>query len=238
MGLGPNDWFVALHIRSTGYHKEGSRSMQVHRNADIEDYLPAIRAITNAGGWVIRMGDASMAPLPVVDRLVDYPHTEFKTEECDIFLVASARFFIGTTSGLMNAAMSFGTPCLLVNCVSNYFQLWNNRVLFLLKPLWSHVEQRYLSVAEITEEKFRWKIFNINQLISIGIEAHANNAEEIEGATLEMLDRVNHGPIMNETDADLYIRQACEQSGNKHYFGNGRLSYSFFNARRKDLFKT
>jgi putative glycosyltransferase (TIGR04372 family) len=238
MGLGLNDWFVALHIRSTGYHKEGSRSMQVHRNADIEDYLPAIQAITNAGGWVIRMGDASMAPLPAMDRLVDYPHTEFKSEESDIFLAASARFFIGTTSGLMNTVMSFGTPCLLVNCISNYFQLWNNRVLFTLKPLWSHVEQRYLSVAEITEEKFRWKLFNINQLTSIGIEPHANNAQEIEAATLEMLERLENGTIMKETDADYHLRQACERSGNKRFFGNGRLSYSFFNARRKDLFRT
>lgn len=236
MGLGPSDWFVALHIRSTGFHKEGSRSMQVHRNADIEDYLPAIRAITNAGGWVIRMGDASMAPLPVMDRLVDYPHTEFKSEKCDIFLAASARFFIGTTSGLMNTVMSFGTPCLLVNCVSNYFQLWNNRVLFTLKPLWSHAERRYLSVAEITEEKFRWKIFNINQLLSMGIEPHANSAGEIEAATLEMLERVHHGRVMKETEADRYLRQACEQSGNRSYFGNGRLSLSFYNARRKDLF--
>jgi putative glycosyltransferase (TIGR04372 family) len=236
MGLGPNDWFVTLHIRSTGYHKESNRSMQVHRNADIEDYLLAIRAITNAGGWVIRMGDASMAPLPVMDRLIDYPHTEFKSEECDIFLAASAKFFIGTTSGLMNTVMSFGTPCLLVNCVSNYFQLWNNRVLFTLKPLWSHVERRYLSVAEITEERFRWKIFNINQLMSMGIEPHANSAEEIEAATLEMLERVNHGPVMKETEADRCLKQACEQSGNRSYFGNGKLSHSFFNARRKDLF--
>lgn len=236
MGLGPKDWFVALHIRSTGFHKEGSRSMQVHRNADIADYLPAIEAITRAGGWVIRMGDSSMTPLPVMERLIDYPHTEFKSEECDIFLAATARFFIGTTSGLMNAVMSLGTPCLLVNCVSNYFQLWNNRVLFTLKPLWSHVERRYLTLAEITDEQFRWKMFNINQLLSMGIEPHANSSEEIEAATLEMLERVNHGPVMKETEADFHVRQACEHSGNRGYYGNGRLSQTFFNTRRSDLF--
>jgi putative glycosyltransferase (TIGR04372 family) len=182
------------------------------------------------------MGDASMAPLPVMDRLFDYPHTEFKSEECDVFLAASARFFIGTTSGLTNTVLSFGTPCLLVNCVSNYFQLWNNRVLFTLKPLWSHIERRYLSISEITEDKFRWKIFNINQLLYMGIEPHANSAEEIEAATLEMLDRVSHGPVMKETEADIHLMQACEQADNRGYFGHGRLSKTFFLSRRHDLF--
>ncbi|OQA34717.1 MAG: hypothetical protein BWY57_00279 [Betaproteobacteria bacterium ADurb.Bin341] len=236
MGLAPSDWFVALHIRGTGYHREAKGSMQVHRNAAVEDYIPAIKAITDRGGWVIRMGDSSMEPLPPMERVVDYPHTEFKSEPCDIYLAATARFFIGTTSGLMNAVMSFGTPCLLVNCISNYFQLWNNRVLFTLKPLWHRADRRYLTVSEMTAESFRWKIFNTNRLESLGIEPHANTPEEIEAATIEMLDRLNQGNVMQETEADISLRSLCKAGGSPNYFGNGRLSQSFFACRKKDLF--
>lgn len=237
MGLGASDWFVALHIRGTGFHKESKGSMQVHRNAAIDDYFPAMKAIVDAGGWVIRLGDSSMEPLPPMERVVDYPHSEFKSKQCDIFLAATARFFIGTTSGLMNTVMSLGTPCLLVNCVSNYFQLWNNRVLFILKPLWSRVERRYLSVAEITSETLRWKIFNINRLSSLGIEPHANTPDEISAATIEMLQRVEGGKVMELTEADSVLQALCEAGGNRRYFGNGRLSESYFVSRRNDLFR-
>lgn len=237
MGLGPSDWFVALHIRGTGFHQEGKRSMQTHRNAAIEDYVRAMKAIVDAGGWVIRMGDASMDPLPAMERVVDYPSTRFKSEECDIFLAGAAKFFIGTTSGLMNTVMSFGTPSLLVNCISNYFQLWNNRVLFTLKPLWHGEEKRYLSIAEMTAESLRWKIFNINRLIADGIEPHANSAEEIEAATKEMIERLRGGVVMGATEADEALKEQCVAGGNRNYFGNGRISNTFYHARRQDLFR-
>lgn len=238
MGLGSSDWFVALHIRGTGFHRESKGSMQVHRNAAIDDYFPAMKAIVDAGGWVIRLGDASMEPLPAMERVVDYPHTEFKSEQCDIYLAATARFFIGTTSGLMNTVMSLGTPCLLVNCISNYFQLWNNRVLFTLKPLWNRVEGRYLSIAEMTSESLRWKIFNVNRLSLLGIEPHANTPDEIVAATTEMLRRVEGGKVMESTAADRVLHELCEAGGNRNYFGNGRLCESFFFSRRNDLFQT
>ncbi|MDO8788023.1 MAG: TIGR04372 family glycosyltransferase [Sulfuritalea sp.] len=237
MGLGSSDWFVALHIRGTGYHREAKGSMQVHRNAAAEDYIPAIKAVTDRGGWVIRMGDTSMEPLPPMERVVDYPHSEFKSEQCDIFLAATARFFIGTTSGLTNVVMSLGTPCLLVNCISNYFQLWNNRVLFMIKPLWHRTEMRYLTVSEMTAESFRWKIFNTNRLEALGIEPHANMPDEILAATVEMLQRVEGGKVMEITEADQVLQSLCEAAGNRSYFGNGRLSESFFVRRRIDLFQ-
>jgi putative glycosyltransferase (TIGR04372 family) len=237
MGLTSSDWFVAMHIRSTGFHKEGKRSLQTHRNAEVEDYLPAIKAITDRGGWVIRMGDPTMSPLPLMDKVIDYPHTEFKSEECDIFLAANARFFVGTTSGLTNAVISLGTPCLLVNCISNYFQLWNNRVLFTIKPLWSRIDNRYLTLSEMTAENLRWKIFNINRLDSLGIEPHPNTPEEIEAATIEMLERIVSSKVMSETEADTKLKLFCNSGGNDNFFGNGRLSYSFYLSRKTSLFQ-
>lgn len=236
MGLSESDWFVALHIRSSGFHYEGKRSIQTHRNAEVEDYIPAIKAITSQGGWVIRMGDATMNPLPFMDRVIDYPHTEFKSEQCDIFLAATARFFLGTTSGLTNAVISLGTPCLLVNCISNYFQLWNNRVLFTLKPLWHRKERRYLNLSEMVSENFRWKIFNINNLADLHLEPHSNTSGEIEEAVREMLKRLERGNILEETEADVRLRELCKRGGNPNYFGNGRLSQTFFKNTKTDLF--
>lgn len=236
MGLADTDWFVAMHIRGEGFHREGRHSMQIHRNASVSDYFGAMRAITARGGWVIRLGDASMPPLPPMERVIDYPHTRFKSAQCDVFLAAAARFFVGTTSGLTNAVISLGTPCLLVNCISNYFQLWNERVLFTLKPLWSERERRHLRLREMVADPVRWKIFNIHRLHALGLTPHANTAAEITAACEEMLERLVAGPVMRRTPADEALAAHCADAGNPHYFGNGRLSRSFFEGQQAGLF--
>ena len=66
MGLPPDCWFVSLHVR------EGVGASR--RDGNIADYLPAIRRITQAGGWVVRIGDASMTKISDVPNLIDYAH--------------------------------------------------------------------------------------------------------------------------------------------------------------------
>jgi putative glycosyltransferase (TIGR04372 family) len=238
MGLKKSDWFVCLHARGSGYHKESRFSMQSHRDSDVSDYFGAIEAITSQGGWVIRMGDHSMEYLPPMKGVIDYAHSQYKSEWMDVFLAAKAKFFIGTMSGLSNLVISLGTPCLLVNCISNYFQLWNNKVLFTIKPLWFAAQQRYLTFSEMISESFRWNLFNINKLTSMGIVPHNNTSNEITESTLEMLQKVNEGKFYIETTADQFLKKECERSGNLNYFGNGKLSESFFNKMKNKLFST
>lgn len=235
-GFKKDDWFVALHVRSGSYHRENLHSIQVHRNAGFEDYLKAITRITSRGGWVIRMGDSQMRSLPKLERVIDCSRPSVKSSWMDVFLIGASRFFIGTTSGLTNAAISMGLPCLLVNCISNYYQLWNNRVLFTLKPLWDKKKQRFMTVSEMTNDAFRWKLFNITKLDDLGIVPCANTSCEIEAATVEMLTRVERNVVMEETEADDALRLQCEISGNRNFFGNGRLSRSFYDERKTDLF--
>lgn len=225
MGMSENDWFVALHVRGEGYHRERQGSMQSHRNSAIEDYEEAIRLILDQGGWVIRMGDPSMPKIKPMKRVIDYAHSPLRFQWLDIFLAAKARFFIGTTSGLTNAVMSLGTKCLLVNCISNYYQLWDQNVRFTLKPLWSERENRLLNLSEILEDRLRWKIFNLATLADLGITPRPNRPREITAATREMLAN----PRSNTpTASEAAILQCCERAGNPGYFGNGRLNDSFY----------
>ena len=49
--------FVALHVREAGYHRETAKGWigNIHRDSQIEDYFPALEAITQRGGWVVRI---------------------------------------------------------------------------------------------------------------------------------------------------------------------------------------
>ena len=78
------------------------------RNADVVTYLPAIREVIARGGYIIRLGDSSMRPLPKEKGIVDYALSNAKSEFMDLFLCSTCKFFIGTNSGLGLVPPIFG----------------------------------------------------------------------------------------------------------------------------------
>lgn len=115
MGLPEGAWFVCLHIREDGFYGEDSDSASTMRNTTIHAYREGIRAVTERGGWVIRMGNPTMTPFDPMERLIDYPFTDWRSPSTDIFLAGACRFFIGTPSGMYIAAATFGAPVVLLN---------------------------------------------------------------------------------------------------------------------------
>lgn len=225
-------WFVALHARSGGFYREGFGSSQGHRNASVASYIPAIKAITRRGGWVVRMGDSAMVPLPPLPCVIDYAHSRMRQDWLDVFFWSQARFFLGTTSGPTNAVMALNTPALLVNCLSNYAQLWNNRTLFTLKPFWSRAERRYIPVSRFTREPMRGMIFNIEVLARQGIFPLNNSSDDILAATKEMLQHLDAGTLPKQQDAAVLAGSDC----NPAIWGNAHPSRSFFERNRSKFF--
>lgn len=231
MGMPRDAWFVALHIRSGGSFQEGRRSMIEHRNSSLESYLPAIKKITEAGGWVIRMGDPGMPALAPMERVFDLAHSPSHVKEHDVYCWSQAKFFIGTTSGPSTVAVAFHTPALLVNCVSNYAQHWNNRVVFLLKRFWSEKLKRYLTMKEITDPGFRGRLFNIYALIRNGVYPEENSGEDIAGAVEEMLGDLEKGGLSPMQDPG----PLRDMQSLLWLWGNAHPSKFFFTRHRQLL---
>jgi putative glycosyltransferase (TIGR04372 family) len=112
IGLPEDASFVCLHVRENGYHADAGHSQRAFR---IDDYLPAIRAVTARGDWLVRLGDPSMSPLPPMERVIDYACSPARTPALDVYLAARCRFFIGTNSGPMFMPHLFGRPALITN---------------------------------------------------------------------------------------------------------------------------
>ena len=186
LGVPKNAWFVCLHVREDGFRGEG---IITHRSADINTYLLAIKSIVARGGWVIRMGDPSMRPLPPMKQVIDYAHTDAKSDWMDVVLGASCRFFFGTNSGLNCIPCLFGIPCALTNMWPISARSVQSQDLFIPKLAWSEVEKRYLTFEEALAPHF---FFNLNSqlLYSWGIKVVDNTPEEINDLVLEMLDRL------------------------------------------------
>ena len=196
LGVPKNAWFVCLHVREDGFRAEG---LITHRSADIDTYLFAIKSIVARGGWVIRMGDPSMKPLPAMKQVIDYAHTDVKSDWMDVFLGASCRFFLGTNSGLNCIPCIFGIPCALTNMWPISARSVQSQDLFIPKLAWSEFENCYLTFEEALSPKF---FFNLNSklLYSWGIKVVDNTPEEINELVLEMLDRLDGKVQYTEED--------------------------------------
>ncbi len=189
-GMNDDDWFVTLHVREAGFFDEDTDwSYNRHRNADIKTYMDAIREITGRGGWVVRLGDPSMAPLPKMERVIDYALGDFRDDWMDIFLIAECRFYLGMPSGPSSVAVVFGVPTV----GTNWFPLgawpYCEGDIFIHKLLRRKDDGTILGIAD----SLRPPMFTAMEPLFFeaqGLEPVDNSADEIREVVAEMLDRL------------------------------------------------
>jgi putative glycosyltransferase (TIGR04372 family) len=185
MGVGKEDWFVCLHVREAGFRNDFGR--REWRNASIGNCIPAIKAITEAGGWVIRMGDNTMTPLPQMDNVIDYPFSQFKSDLVDIYLISECKFYIASHSGILDVALLFQKPVLIPNMIAWAFGYPPRRGdLGIMKHVYSRIKGRFLSIRELFESD--WSEQEVSGSLSQDHEMYENSPEEIKALVCEYLD--------------------------------------------------
>ena len=216
----PNDaWFVSLHVRhdTVCYSSEGTR------DAVVETYIPTIQSIVERGGWVIRMGDSTMPPLPTMKNVIDYPHTTYKCDWMDVFLWAKCRFFLGTNSGPAFIPPTFGVPVVVTNWSPLGIPDLFIDGLCIFKNYWSIHEQRYLSYPEVLNSSIGFTNAP-GHIEANGIRLIENTPDEILDVVNEMLDRVSG--ILSYSDDDNRLQKRFDQLQHKAP-GVGRIGKSF-----------
>lgn len=234
LGVPPRAWYVGLHVRESGFYGEAEESMGSHRNARIGDYGLAVAEILRRGGYVIRLGDPSMTPYPARDRVVDYAHAAQRSPRMDVFLMATCRMFIGTTSGLTTALQAFGTPMLLANCVSNDWQFWPKETRFMTKRIWDQIGKRYLSLSETVRPPVQGDLGNRLRMNRHHYSVEDNTAAEIGDAVAEMLDRLEGKPAPADSD-QLYAAYREAIAVNPLIFGAALPAASFLRQHAQEL---
>lgn len=238
LGFPEGSWFVGLHIREPGWRDEGAKAENA-RNANIQTYYESIKSITDAGGWVIRLGDpVSMTPLPKMEHVIDYAHSEVKSDWMDIFLSAKCRFLIGTASGIYTVSLAFGVPSVLTNFMSphNMYALTSQDIC-IPKICFSKKEDRKLTFKELITPPVG---VAIHAYQSMGIEVIENTSEEIKAAVDEMLARFDNSLEYTEEDNYLQnkfqsiVNSCSELYGDKDARIYARLSRDFL-RRHADL---
>ena len=204
-GLSPKDWFVGLHIRDGG-------KTPALRNQQISNYLPAIKEITDKGGWVIRIGGTEMPPLPTLPCVIDLTTQPNALREVHLYVLSKSKFFIGTCSGPQYFPSLFGVPTLFTN------QIGPGRSILTFSKHSIHLPKHYLrndgrkaGLSEMLNSPFGFGELTLKEFSDRGIHVQENSSEEIRQAVLEIFSRVNG--TYQDDDADLDKKVSDIRSG-------------------------
>ena len=205
LGVPVGAWFVCVHVRESGYLREDHTSPEAARNADIHAFFPAIEAITRRGGWVVRLGDSTMAPLPAMANVVDYALSAERSDWMDVFLAASCRFILATTSGMMVVGLNFGVPVAATNFFPPGDRMAGTPDLFIPKLIRKRQGGRFLSFDESMQMPLALT-YDARRLVDRGLEAVDSEAEDILTLTEEMLEKVDNRVSYSAEDEALQRR--------------------------------
>lgn len=223
IGIPENAWFACVHCRESGYGDERSRDAVALRDVNVGNYFLAIQEIVDRGGWIIRVGDPTMKPIPKIKNVIDYAHLDMKSDWMDVFLCASCKFFLGSNSGLASLATVFGVPSVVPNIAGPFSGVlpYGPQDIGIPKLFWSLEEKRYLSFKEILSSpigNFSWDYL----FASYNIQAVENSPEDIREVAIEMLDRLE-GKLQYSQD-DECIQAQFKSLMNPTHFSYGAIS--------------
>lgn len=205
MGLPKDAWFACLHVRESRFRDSATfkeNDSYSERNANIFNYIGAIEEITSRGGWVVRMGDATMTKLPDIERVIDYPFTEQKSALMDIYLISQCRVYIGMMSGIYDVARLFQRPMIMTNMNNWMFTYPIQKCdLGVMKHVYSKSKGRFLTVREWILEP--WGAVSYSHKLGKDYVFYENTPDELRAVVKEFFDRSENltaSPLQNEFD--------------------------------------
>lgn len=209
MGIPANAPIVTLYVREKGFFP----NLAYHsiRNANIENYISAIKYLVNEGFYVVRIGDDKMHPLPDLGpQVTDAPFHPAYNQYVEPYFVSESTFMLKTTSGPDSLSMAFGIPGLLTNA---YWQPWAGTTkndLCIPKKYYSHRYQRVLTMSEATLDKDLLFSGDATDFAARHIELLENTEQEILLATKEMVARLR-GEYRENASYAARFRDLCRR---------------------------
>ena len=190
-GMPEGGWFVPFHVRSDQYWEEYKSTLDAnkYRNADIENYIPAMEEVVARGGWVVRLGGPDEPALPDMKGVIDYAPEKERADWLDVFFCARARFLVGSISGPFNVATVFGVPVLGTNWFPLGYWPLSIRDLFIHKLLLDTNKDRLVSIRDFM--KLPMGVHSPQFYEAHGLEVVQNTSGDIRAAVQEMLDRLD-----------------------------------------------
>jgi putative glycosyltransferase (TIGR04372 family) len=202
MGVPIEAQFVCFHVRDPAYWQErrpGIGNDSDYRNARLENYFDAMKAVAARGYYVIRIGATTGQSLPDLgERVIDYA-TKHRTEFMDVFLAARCEMMVSTASGIDAISYMFRRPMVFSNVAAwGYLSVNMVQPFITITKLFKRDGQT-MSFAEIVG--IGAQDFAVSEeYAQAGITVVENTPDEITASALEMLDHIEGRQIMDSVD--------------------------------------
>jgi putative glycosyltransferase (TIGR04372 family) len=206
LGMPSGAWFAVLHVRESNHwdHAHG-------RNVALSDYFTAVASIVEHGGWVVRLGNPQMTPLPPMPHVIDYAHQPDRADWKDVFLLGGARFMLGTQSGPAEVPPTFGVPTLLTNWQIG-FRPGHKTDTVIFKRY--KVGGKILTMEQALEQ--RYAFIETPGMYVPGVEVVSNTPEEIRQLVDEWLEGTALTDAQRERQKNFDERQRRAMAAHEH----------------------
>ncbi len=231
LGLPKKAWFVVVHV------KETPKNANQRRSASVQNFDKSCRYITSQDGWVIQIGFKDSTKLNLDKNFIDLRGESIDRTNLHIFVLANAKFFLGTMSGLSPTTALFKTPMLITNSVTlgtltiNY----NSLTRFLPKTVLHIDTKRKLSFREILDSCEGFGEMHTTDLKKKSLCLIENSAQEIYDATLDFFSVLSSNPKQKNNNligADQISKIRCDYP----FTSTGSFSESYL-SENPDWFK-
>ena len=237
LGVPPDAEIICFHTREAGYSPEDD-ALHAYRNCSVENYMLAVETLAARGIWCIRMGHAGSSMVKPLQNVIDYAHSDLRSDWMDVYLCATCKFFLGSSSGLIFVANVFGRPTASANHAPLSSVLaFGVRDVAIPKLLWSRREQRYLTFPEAFQSDIA--NYRFTELYEAqGLRTDESSPQDIRDLALEMLDRCDGRAVYSAEDEELQSRfRSLMRPGHYSYGGATRLGRDFL-RKYKSLLET
>ena len=191
-----------LYLRRT--HPSVDFSYHNYRDSNVNNYIPAIKALIKKNFYVVRMGKIAAKRLDIKSsKFVDYPFHPLKSDFMDFFFGYKCYFWICCNTGLDEVARVFRKPLLDLNMVPfTGLKVASKKALLCLK-IHKNYNNKKLSLNDIFDSgvgtSFRSEEFRRKK-----IKLHELNANQIKDIALEMTKLMKDSwKIKNKNDLKL-----------------------------------
>ena len=228
MNINENDWYVCIFARDNKYGETAfptmNQSSEEHRNADIDDYIKAVKFIVDKGGYVIRMGSDVVKEFSYKHpRVIDYA-VNYRSDFMDIYLPAHCYFYLGTSSGGVEIVKVFDRPQAAVNWMPIGSATFGKNEIFIPKKVIykdSELEVPFIKQLAILGDlvvKFGDTPEDI--LLKNNMVLKNNSKDEILALVVEMYERLNNDFQQTDKYREKFDRYHEILSAKNHWCSN------------------
>jgi len=225
LGLSNADWFVCLHVRESSFLGDTFREW---RNQDVDRYLKAVRYIVKLGGYVVRMGEASMKKMPKMENVIDYAHSKYRSDFADICLSGKARFAIVNNSGYRCLPQLFGVPLLNVNVYPVTPMDCYQKSLIIFKKVYSTTSGKNLKLKEVLKTPMVGYYNTDEEYKNAGLKICQNSEDEILDAVKEMVQIGSDDTWEELSDEQILFQSEIKKSLKESPYFNDVRTHIFY----------